>query len=429
MKLSHLQIVCWLLVAGSTLYAQDPQKKLFERLARGQQVRPDEVVSFKNDYPYVKAIQELNVLSKKFKGKMIVDTSPLFRDETKAIGIGIQGMHWKDALDAIARQNENFCEENAEYYLIFSAKEGRRDLGPAGQSQQQITGDQGAAQGGWMVDSAKIYAATREITISAVMLEINQSKLRESGVSFSIFRGSNVNLGVEFTGAASVSKKVLSATLNPTSKGLSVDVNAAIAFFENEGYGEVISRPVVRVRSGGIGSTQVGQDFSVRTRDFQGNPIETFYHAGTMLNVSPKIWRYKDIDFIDLTYTITKSVPNITSVATLIDKSEVTGKLLMLDGEKTYVTGLITSNQITSREGIPLLKDLPWWFFGLRYIFGYDQASTTKKELIVFLEAKIEQTIEERSANQTVGNDKTLQERIDKTREEVEKRKKQIFKD
>jgi general secretion pathway protein D len=436
MKLSHLHIVCWLLIIGSTLYAQDPQEKLIKRLAGGQQVKPDEMVSFKSDYSYARAIQELSLLSKKFAGKIIVDTSPTKKDETKTIGANIEGMHWKDALEVIIRQNENWYEETPEYFLVFSAKEGKKDVGPTGQVQTQAAGAQGAVPAGSttqappvVVDSAKIYASTKEITISAVMLEINQTKLRESGLSFSIFRGSNVNLGFEFTGASSVSKKVVSASISPTGKGMSVDVNAAISFFETEGYGEVISRPVVRVRSGGAGMTQVGQDFSVITKDFSGNPIQTFYHAGTMLNVSPRIWRYNDIDFIDLNYTITKSVPNITSVSTLIDKQEVSGKLLMMDGEKAYVTGLITSNQLTTREGIPFLKDLPWWVFGLRYVFGYDQASTTKKELIVFLEAKIEPTVEERAANQLIGNDKILQERINKNREEVEKRKKQIFKD
>lgn len=440
MKLSHFHIVCWMLIVGSTLFAQDPQRKLFERLASGKQVKPEEVVSFKSDYSYARAIQELSLLAKKYAGKIIVDTSPVYKDEAKTIGVGIQGMHWKDALDAIARQNENLCEENPEYFLVFSIKEGKKDVGPAGQvqpqTQVQVAGAQGAVPAGGttqagpvVIDSAKIYASTKEITISAVMLEINQSKLRESGLSFSIFRGSNVNLGFEFTGASNVGKKVVSATINPTGKGMSVDVNAAISFFENEGYGEVISRPVVRVRSGGGGKTQVGQSFSVITKDFSGNPVQSFYEAGTILSVSPKIWRYNDVDFIDLAYTITKSTPSITAVSSIIDKQEAVGKLLMMDGERTYVSGLISSNQLTTREGIPLLKDLPWWVFGLRYIFGYDQASTQKKELIVFLEAKIEPTVEERAANQTMENDKSLKERINKAREEVDKRKKQIFKD
>ncbi len=33
----------------------------------------------------------------------------------------------------------------------------------------------------------------------------------------------------------------------------------------------------------------------------------------------------------------------------------------------------------TERVGIPFLKDLPWWVFGIRYLTGSDKAVTTKK--------------------------------------------------
>jgi type IV pilus assembly protein PilQ len=45
---------------------------------------------------------------------------------------------------------------------------------------------------------------------------------------------------------------------------------------------------------------------------------------------------------------------------------------------------------------VPFLKDLPWWVFGLRYIFGYDQVTTTTQEVIMLIKVNILPTLKER---------------------------------
>ena len=57
-----------------------------------------------------------------------------------------------------------------------------------------------------------------------------------------------------------------------------------------------------------------------------------------------------------------------------------------------------------SRRGVPFLRDLPKWFFGLRYVFGWTQRSTTQKELIISLEANLVDPIRERMAKQLPSN-------------------------
>ena len=77
----------------------------------------------------------------------------------------------------------------------------------------------------------------------------------------------------------------------------------------------------------------------------------------------------------------------------------------MLDGEKTAIGGLFVNSETSVRRGIPLLKDLPWWFFGLRYIFGYDEVTITKNETIIMLEAKILPSLKERMTEKKEGKD------------------------
>jgi len=425
MRAYYVFLVCCLLVLVSTLAAQDREQQLFNRLSKGkEQVKPEEMVSFKSDYPYMKALQDLSDMAKKFTGKIIVDTSPIKSDDTKSIGTNIESMYWRDALEVILRTNDNWYEEDPQYFLVYGAKEGKKETGPAA----KIGGPQGAIQAPAgqaiiqpPVDSAKIYAEMREVTVSAILLDVDQTKLHEHGISFSIFRGHDVNLGFQFTGAGSVTNNLFTGNVAPTAGKLSVDVTTAISFFENTGYGEVVSRPVIRVRAGGMSSVLVGSSISILTKDFSGNTIQQFVDAGTTLQVSPKVYNYNGTDFINLYYHVDKSTPNISATGTTIDHNRVDGSLLMLDGERTYVSGLITTTQNTVRNGVPLLKDLPWWVFGLRYIFGYEQVNEEKRELIILIEAKLEPPVEERAATNMKGTEKSAQDKARQLREDTEK--------
>jgi general secretion pathway protein D len=426
MKASHVCLACCLLTLGSTLAAQESQQQLFNRLARGkEQVKPEEMVSFKSDYPYSKAILDLSDMAKKFTGKIVVDTSPLKNDDTKTIGTNIESMYWKDALEIILRTNDNWYEEDPQYFLVFGAKEGKKEVGPgttpAGRPQGAVQAPATQALQQPPVDSAKIYANMREVIVSAILLDVNQTKLREHGISFSIFRGHDVNLGFQFSGASNVTSNIFTGQVSPTPGKLAVDVSTAISFFENTGYGEVVSRPVIRVRAGGTSSVLIGSSISILTKDFSGNTTQQFVDAGTTLQVWPKVYNYNGTDFIDLAYHVDKSTPSVSATGTSIDHNRVDGRLLMLNGERTYVSGLITTTQNTVRNGVPFLKDLPWWVFGLRYIFGYSQVNDNQRELIIIIEARLEPTVEERAAANAMGTQKSEMEKARKLREDTDK--------
>jgi general secretion pathway protein D len=263
------------------------------------------------------------------------------------------------------------------------------------------------------------------VTISAVFLEIDKSKQNESGINFSFFRGRDLNLGVDITGADRVSTgsgatTFFSADVNPTSPRLSVDINAALKLFESTGIGEVIARPTVTVRSGNNGRVQVGESFSVKQRTISGDVTEQFFDAGTILQVSPRVWHYKDMDFIDLSVAVERS-SLVDPVNVRLSKTQASSRLFLLDGEESYVGGLFLTEDKVNREGVPILKDLPWWVFGLRYIFGYDQTISTKKELIVLLKANLVPQMENRVEEVKKGQD-VLDQKLKEGREEMQKR-------
>ncbi|MHB8853711.1 MAG: hypothetical protein ACYC6P_10205, partial [Ignavibacteriaceae bacterium] len=70
--------------------------------------------------------------------------------------------------------------------------------------------------------------------------------------------------------------------------------------------------------------------------------------------------------------------------------------VVLLNGEETVIGGMYIDQTTKVRTGIPFLKDLPWWFFGLRYIFGSDQNRVSKKELVILIRANLVPSLKER---------------------------------
>jgi hypothetical protein len=95
----------FLFVVTSAKLTQAQTEQSVRRSAQGKVVSQDQLVSFNADVPYMKAIQSLGELSKKIDGRLIIDRSPL-QGKEKTIGINIESMYWKDALELILRSNQ-----------------------------------------------------------------------------------------------------------------------------------------------------------------------------------------------------------------------------------------------------------------------------------------------------------------------------------
>jgi hypothetical protein len=409
----------FLIAAAIAQLVEAQTEQSIERKAKGKIVNQDELVSFKSDVPYTKAIQSLGELSKKLDGRLVIDRSPL-QMKDKTIGINIESMYWKDALELILRSNQLWYIDYPEYVEIASFEEIGKKQGeqaqkeglsrdiyqtPSSSSVPMIMPPQAAG----VVDSSEYFSKVRDISISCVFFDLNRTKLLEDGMDFSIFRGSNLNLGVYIFGAtippvttnalptSRLTNQFTSIKIDPTGNNLGVDIHAALKMFEADQIGEVISNSKIPVRSGLNSVLQVGDDFSVLEKDFSGNTVQKFYPTGTILNIKPRIFKVGEMEFIDVQYKVEKSTFEATQVTTIIHKTSTSGSLTLLNGEESYIGGMYSNSEVIIRSGVPLLKDLPWWVFGLRYIFGYDSKNIVKRELIVLLKAEILPSLEDRA--------------------------------
>jgi hypothetical protein len=368
LHLVSLFFMCVFLLSFESLAQTEAEK---ERLAKNY-IPPEQIVSLSFATPFDRAVAIFNELSKKFLGKIIIDPEK----RTIPIGVDIESMQWRDAFERILRYNNLWYEETPDYFRIVSLVKGAEGKGGIQEEKPKVT--------------------DREVQISAVFYSVDAAKAHESGINWSIFRGNNVNVQIDQNAADAVSGNLFQVNANPRFD-FDMNVHALLKLFDSKSLGEVIARPQITVRSGKEGEINVGDQFPVNTKDFAGNIITQLMNAGTIVKVTPTVITDGEKTFIHLKLNVERS--SVTTSSLGFDKAITTASTdaLLLDGEETVIGGLYTNEERELREGVPILKDLPWWFLGLRYIFGHDQSELTRKDLIILIRADLLAPLTERT--------------------------------
>jgi type IV pilus assembly protein PilQ len=381
-------------------------KSAAERRAFREYTSPQELVSIAPSTTLDKALSAISEVSQKFVGKVIVDPER----RNMPINVDIQGMQWRDALETILRKNNIWYSEYENYIQVTSLPTSE------GGGVERVAVGGGAAAAG-STDIVKEIASfrSREIKISAVFFEVDLNRLEEVGINWNFMKSnSDVSVNAEFLGGDKVSDKMFKTEIIPKKVSFA-NMDFLVQMFSNYNLGEVLSAPSLIVRSGEEGRIQVGQDFSIRERDFAGNLLDRFYSAGTIVKVTPQVIMEQGVNFVHMKADVERSSVSPGAVSTIINKTKATTNVLLLDGEETIIGGLYNNEVTTTRTGIPFLKDLPWYVFGLRYLFGYNKEEVAKKELVILMKAELVPTLQERITQKTRGD-----ELLGKWREEVQ---------
>ncbi len=366
---------------------------------------PDELVTMSESLPFNQAVELLSKVSESITGKRIVSAV----ERTEPIGVEIVNLPYDKAMLIIV-QYANLIFEERQDLIVISSKTAEE------------------------MRSADTYASvnTREVKISAVFFEMDVQKSKSIGIDWRILlNGESTDLGgllrtepgdSDEEGGGGSSSGLQSEFNLGVASDFSIgsffgQATALFRFFESEGLGEIISSPSITVRDKSKGSIQVGSDFSVRTRDFAGNTVEKFFPTGTIIEVRPYIHNEEGLDYILLDILVERSSFSQNETTTEIKKTNATTQVILLDGEETIMGGLFVNEEAIVRNGIPFLKDLPWWVFGIRYLTGSDETITRKKELIILLKAELVPTLKERFAHPDTKN--IIQSQIDRDRDRL----------
>ena len=395
-----------LMMAVGPVHAQDRPP---ERALRSY-IPPDQLVSFQPDTPIDQFFQLVNPIFQRETGKEIVDPE----DRTAPIGISIASMYFFDAFEQVLRANQLAYRETERFFIVEPA--------PAEPAMGVAQG--GQLQSGEEAEPPPATLNSREIKINAILFNLNLTKVRELGIDWSQFLssasggggqggGGQGNQGGSSAGGAQGGEAggsnprffvdtgdLFDSVDDVLQAPDQVELGVLARFFralEQEDIGQTVANPEVTVQSGQQGQIQIGQDVPVQTRDFSGNTVTQFFQTGIIVDVTPTLLSEPVadtsgapmMDFIHLNVRVEDSNSNPTASGPLINRNQANTQVLLLDGEATTIGGLTTSQETTTRRGIPILKDLPPWFFGLRYIFGREQKNVVERELLIVLQAEI----------------------------------------
>lgn len=363
-------VVCAAMVATARSAERPPR----------EYIAPDQMVTLGAGLSIAEALEILSRVSVAATGKGIVDPGK----RAEPIGIDIYHRHWLDALELLLARNRLWYIEGLENFLVFKPK-----LGPDGRPLLIPPGAE---------DPTRVAASTREVKIEAVFFEGDRKTIREIGINWSSLIDGKLTVEGKLTGADQLTSSILSLlVVGSGTKGETVvEVEALMRTMESLDKGRIIARPEVTVADRKLGRIQVGEDFSIKSRDFAGNTIEQFFSAGTILEVVPTILFDEDRSYIHLNILAERSTVKPDPISTTVSKSVTETEVLLYDGEQTAIGGLYLTKSILVRRGLPVLKDLPWWVFGLRYLFGYERDEREISELVVLLRAHVMEPVSTR---------------------------------
>lgn len=342
-----------------------------------QYIQPEGKISLASTMPFFQAIQALSETSARIDKKIIIDTET----RIQPINVEIVDKHWREALDLILKVNNLSMEEFPNYIRIIG----------------------GVIEGEERREAQKIHSGLREINIEAIFFEGDRHDLNDIGINWNwvVEKGSKAYTYYQNVIGLPSGDDRHSVKVQKIQEDGTVDEEAMpmmlIKALESKSIGDILANPNVTVMEGEAGRIQVGQDFTIKQLDFAGNVTDQILSSGIILNVTPTVVREDSITFIYLDLIAEKSSVTPGAISTIINKTNAQTKLTFLDGERKVIAGLYSTDESVQRSGVPVLKDLPWWFFGLKYIFGYNRTEIIEKELIVIIKAELVPTLKERT--------------------------------
>ncbi|MBW6516344.1 MAG: type II and III secretion system protein [Candidatus Cloacimonetes bacterium] len=338
-----------------------------------------DLISLSENVQFADAVRIFDPYYRQYENKVLLDMS----DYVGPIGINLDRIHWKAAFNSILKKNELVLQERDNAFLVRKES----DL-------KAPTKEEAAVE---YID---------DILIEATFFEIDFRTVRELGIDWSSFIGGRVKINADLSSTDRLTSDLLTVSTGDRAFDIgdtTIEVNALFKALASTNQGHFLATPQVTVSSGETGTVQDGRDFTILLAGITtaGTEVERAreidVQSGTIVRVTPLVILDEEGEkAIKLNIKVERSeaFPNPTGYEKLT--SEVTSFKTLYNGEETIIGGLTTSKTRSDRYGIPFLKDLPWWVFGIRYLTGYNKHEIETKELIILLKASILPAIHER---------------------------------
>jgi type IV pilus assembly protein PilQ len=239
---------------------------------------------------------------------------------------------------------------------------------------------------------------TRQIRISAQMIEVSTTALQELGIDWTLKTSRTVSAKEKYE---TTSDQTLNGVTNPAGTftfstvqdgwNLASKISALVA----DGKGKIVAHPEITTVDNKEARIQMGQKIPIKQFDQSGNVVITFEEVGSLLKVTPHI---TSENRILMQLKPERSSYDYDPNGVVIKTSNAETNVVVENGQTAVIGGLTTQDVLSSRSGIPVLKDIPF----LGYLFSYTQKKVESRDLIIFVTPTI---VEGSLANSPRGTD------------------------
>jgi len=221
----------------------------------------------------------------------------------------------------------------------------------------------------------------RQIKISAQLLEIYSNDGLEIGVDWTVAGDYNPNDARSITQTGEqdgnrVTDRFITYSVGAMMRGWSVD--AIVSNIVSEDKGRVIAHPEITTVENKEAYIQMGQRVPIKQFDQSGNVVIQFEDVGTILKVTPHITAENQI-LMHLIPERSSIEPDPSGI--IINTSNAETNVVVNNGQTAVIGGLTSQNEVESKVGVPILKDIPI----LGTLFSYTQKSYEDRDLVIFV--------------------------------------------
>lgn len=242
-----------------------------------------------------------------------------------------------------------------------------------------------------------------QVLIDATIASVKLTDNLKYGIAWYLKQG-NSAVGSALGGPAMLGNAALVATSAVATGGLSAiynsgAVNALLSTEADKGNVNVISSPSLMVLNNQKAKINVGDQVPIQTNSTQlptssgitaglltSNSIQ-YKDTGVTLEVTPRV-NANGMVIMDVHQIVSSVIPVTTAVgiqSPTINKKEIVSSIAINDGQTIVLGGLIDDNNAMTKNGIPLLYDLPW----IGSLFGNTSYTRTKNELVVLITPRV----------------------------------------
>lgn len=223
---------------------------------------------------------------------------------------------------------------------------------------------------------------TRQVKISAKLIEVSSAYLHELGVSWKFNQAGQDSRGRDYLndgntdGADRLADPFGLYTFSTLQNGW--DLEAKIAALVSAGKGKIVAHPEITTVDNREARIQVGQKVPIKQFSATGDVIIKFEQVGTILRVTPHI---TSDNRILLSMQPERSSFFFDPSGIVINTSNAETNVVVENGHTAVIGGLTTQDDITNVTGIPILKDLPV----IGALFRHKKIDNESRDLVIFV--------------------------------------------